>query len=75
MPTDSLLVKILLIRSEAQPLFNVQPSAKLRSKLDACDAVFRYLLGACDEFVRRDSLHGNLRTEGDDRHVPRQDSI
>ena len=58
--TDSLLIEILLTRFETQLLFNVLPSAKLQSKIDACDTALRYLRGMQDEFVRRSSRHGNL---------------
>ena len=58
---DSLLIEILLTRFETQLLFNVLPSAKLQSKIDACDAALRYLRGTQDEFVRRSSQHGTLR--------------
>jgi hypothetical protein len=66
MPTDSLLVKILLIRSEAQLLFDVKPSAELRGKLDAA---LRYLRGMPDEFVWRAS-HDKLSTESGERLAP-----
>jgi len=71
MPTDSLFVEILLIRSETQLLFNVQPSAKLQSKLNACDAALRYLRGNPVEFVRGAALHGKLLIESGDRRIQR----
>ena len=37
MHTDSLLVDFLLFRCETQLLFDVQPSSRLRRRLDACD--------------------------------------
>ena len=58
MPTDSLLVEILLIRRETQLLFHVQPSATLQSKLNACDAALRYLRGNPVECVRSAALRG-----------------
>jgi hypothetical protein len=62
MPTDSLLVQILLTRSEAQLQFELQPSAKLQSKIEACDVAIDYLSGHPREFVRRCHAHGNLST-------------
>jgi hypothetical protein len=62
MPTDSLLVQILLTRTEAQLLFDVLPSAKLRSKIEACDVAIDYLSGHPKEFARRYPGHGNLST-------------
>ena len=70
MPTDSLFIEILLTRCESQLLFDIQPSAKLRSKIDACDAALRYLRGTPDEFVRRSAQHGNPGTESADRCPP-----
>jgi hypothetical protein len=59
MPTDFPLVESFLTRFEAELLFNVLPSVKLRSKIDACDVALRYLHGTPGEVVRRAS-HGNL---------------
>jgi hypothetical protein len=50
-------------------LFDVQPSAELRGKLDACDAALRYLRGMPDEFVWRAS-HDKLSTESGERLAP-----
>jgi hypothetical protein len=71
MPSDSLFVEILLIRSETQLLFNVQPSAKLQSKLDACDTALRYLRGNPVERVRAAALQSNLAIESGDRRIQR----
>jgi hypothetical protein len=38
----------------------LQPSAKLRSKIEACDVAIDYLSGHPREFVRRYHVHGNL---------------
>jgi hypothetical protein len=62
MPTDSLLVQILLTRSEAQLLFDVLPSAKLHSKIEACDVAIDYLSGHPRAFLVRGHVRGNLRT-------------
>ena len=62
MPTDSLLVQILLTRTEAQLLFDVLPSAKLQSKIEACDVAIDYLSGHPREFVRRYHVQGHLGT-------------
>ncbi len=45
MPTDCLLVQILLTRSEAQLLFDVLPYTELQSKIEACDLAIDYLSG------------------------------
>lgn len=62
MPTDSLLAQILLMRSEARLQFELQPSAELQSKIEACDVAIDYLNGRPREFVRRYHVHGNLST-------------
>jgi hypothetical protein len=62
MPSDPLLAQILLARSEARFQFELQPSAKLQSKIDACDVAIDYLSGHPREFVRRYHVHGNLST-------------
>jgi hypothetical protein len=62
MPSHPLLVQILLTRSEARLQFESQPSAKLQSKIEACDIAIDYLSGHPREFVRRYYVHGNLRT-------------
>jgi hypothetical protein len=60
MPTDSLLAQILLTRSEARLLFEVQPSTKLQSKIEACDLAIDYLCGHPRAFAVRCQGHGNL---------------
>jgi hypothetical protein len=65
MRNDSLLVEVLIARGEAQLLFDVQPSAIVRSKLDACDVALRYLRGTLQEFERSPRVHGNLNTQDD----------
>jgi hypothetical protein len=62
MPTDSLLVQILLTRFETQLLFDVLPSAQLQSKIEACDVAIDYLTGHPSELVRRYHVQGNLST-------------
>jgi len=60
MPSDPLLAQILLTRSEARFQFELQPSAKLQSRIEACDVAIDYLSGHPREFVRRYHVHGNL---------------
>ena len=60
MPSDPLLAQILLTRSEARFQFESQPSAKLQSKIEACDVAIDYLSGHPREFVRRYHVHGDL---------------
>jgi hypothetical protein len=62
MPTDFLLVQILLTRSEAQLLFDVLPSAKLRSKIEAFDLAIDYLSGRPRAFAVCCHVHGNSYT-------------
>jgi hypothetical protein len=63
MSTDAVLVQILLTRSEAQLLSEVLPSAKLQSKIAACDEAIDYLSGHPGAFARR---HGPPQFE----HAP-----
>jgi hypothetical protein len=60
MPSDPLIVQILLTRSEAQLLVDVLPSAKLQSKIEACDLAIDYLSGHPRAFVVRRQVHGNF---------------
>jgi hypothetical protein len=60
MPSDPLLAQIVLTRSEARLQFELQPTAKLQSKIEACDVAIDYLSGRPREFVRRHRVHGNL---------------
>jgi hypothetical protein len=62
MPSDPLLVQILLTQSEARLQFELQPSAKLQSKIEACNVAIDYLSGHPREFVRRYHVHDNLST-------------
>jgi hypothetical protein len=62
MPTDSLLVQILLTRSEAQLLFDVLPSTQLQSNIEACDVAIDYLSGQTLSGVRRYHAQGRLGT-------------